>query len=232
MRIGIIGAGQMARALGRGWAAAGHEVFVGARTFERAAELAEAIGNGAKAGGILQAAVFGEATLLAVPVTALSAVLRESGAGAFTGRALIDCTNAFLPDNGTFVLTEPAVAERIAAEAPGAHVVKAFNLCAAELWDSDRRSFEGRPLAVPLCGDDAGALDLVATLVADLDLRPVRAGGLAQARYLEATSAFVVGQWFSGNDGRAMIPPLEDAFAVPDGEQPSVNAHSPSLPAR
>lgn len=206
----------MARALGSGWAAAGHEVFVGARTFERAAEAAEAMGNGAKAGGIPEAAVFGEATLLALPVAALSEVLRESGAGAFTGRALIDCTNAFLPDAGAFTLTEPAVAERIAAEAPGAHVVKAFNLCAAELWESDQRTFEGRPLAVPLCGDDASALDLVATLAESLNLHPVRAGGLAQARYLEATSAFVVGQWFSGNDFRAMVPPLEDAFAVAD----------------
>lgn len=214
MRIGIIGAGQMARALGAGWAAAGHEVLVGARSFERAAEAATALGNGAKAGTIREAAEFGEVTLLALPVAALSQVLRE--AGALAGHTLIDCTNAFRPDDGAFALTEPAVAERIAAEAPGAHVVKAFNVCAAELWESDQRAFDGRPFAVPLCGDDPAAVDRVAALAEDLNLHPVRAGGLGQARYLEAAAAFIVGQWFAGNDFRAMVPPLEAAFAVAD----------------
>ncbi|MFI6868008.1 NADPH-dependent F420 reductase [Nocardia sp. NPDC050406] len=216
MRIGIIGAGQMARALGRGWAAAGHEVFVGARTSERAAEAARAIGSGAAAGGMRAAAEFGEVILLALPVAALSEVLRE--VGGLEGRTLIDCTNAFQPDDGAFALAEPAVAERIAAEAPGAHVVKAFNVCAAELWESTQRTFDGRSLAVPLCGDDPTAVDRVAVLVTDLGLRPIRAGGLGQARYLEATAAFVVGQWFAGNDFRAMVPPLDSAFAVADAD--------------
>ncbi|MBF6182972.1 NADPH-dependent F420 reductase [Nocardia otitidiscaviarum] len=215
MRIGIIGAGQMARALGGGWAAAGHEIVIGARSVERAAEAADAIGHSATAGGIEQATEFGQTILLALPVTALSDVLRDPDG--FRGRTLIDCTNAFRPDTGGFTLTEPAVAERIAAEAPGAHVVKAFNVCAAEVWAADLRTFEGRPLTVPLCGDDTESLDRVAALAEDLTLRPVRAGGLAQARYLEAAAAFLVGQWFSGNDARAMLPPLEHAFAVPDG---------------
>ncbi|AEV85416.1 NADP oxidoreductase [Actinoplanes sp. SE50] len=212
MRIGIIGAGQMARALGGGWAAAGHEIMIGARSPQRADELATAIGYGARAGTVRDAARFGEVVLLAVPVAALSEVLAEAGDGAWSGRTLIDCTNAFTPDGAageTLVLAEDAVAERIAAAAPGTHVVKAFNLCAAEVWLS------GQQPIVPLCGDD-DAVKLVGLLVSDLGSQPAPAGGLHRARYLEATSVLVVGLWFAGVDARKAFPPLEAAFAVPD----------------
>ncbi|MBF6333778.1 NADPH-dependent F420 reductase [Nocardia transvalensis] len=214
MQIGIIGAGTMARALGTGWAAAGHKILIGARSVTKAAELAEAIGRGARGGTIAAAGEFGDAVLLAVPVPALDEVLSQ--AGALSGRTVIDCTNAFEPDEGGFGLSEPAVAERISSTVPGARVVKAFNVCAAEVWESDQRVFEGRRLVVPLCGDDPEAVALVAGLAEDLKLQPVRAGGLGQARYLEATTAFAVGLWFGGGDARAMLPPLESAFAVPD----------------
>ncbi|GGU28111.1 NADP oxidoreductase [Lentzea flava] len=185
----------MARALGNGWAAAGHELRYGGR------------------GEVREAVAFGDVTLLAVPVSALAEVLGEED---FEGRTLIDCTNAFEPDGGSMVLGEDAVAERVAELAPGARVVKAFNLCAAEVWEADERVFEGRRLAVPLCGDDAEALAAVEQLVRDLKAEPVRAGGLNRARYLEAMSAFVVGLWFAGVDARAALPPLEAAFAIPD----------------
>ncbi|MBL1075728.1 NAD(P)-binding domain-containing protein [Nocardia sp. 2] len=222
MRIAILGAGQMARALGAGWSAAGHDLAIGARNPQQANDTAAHIGGTAYATTIPEAAAFGEAVLLALPVPALSAVLRAA-APHLANRTLIDCTNAYSPDSFApgspgFTLTESAVAERIAATAPDAYVVKAFNLCAAEVWSSPTRDFDGRPLAVPLCGDDPAALDTVASLAEDLKLRPIRAGGLAQTRYLEATSAFIVGLWFSGHDARAAFPPLEAAFAVPDGD--------------
>ncbi|WP_431966949.1 NADPH-dependent F420 reductase [Nocardia sp. bgisy134] len=219
MRIGIIGTGAMARALGGGWAAAGHEVRFGARRSEGAVELADAVGHGARGGSIDEAAGFGEAVLLAVPVDALDAVLRSTG---LDGRVLIDCTNAFEPDaaapDGTmnFVLGEDAVAERIAATVPTAHVVKAFNICAAEVWAAQERAFEGSPLSVPVCGDDPDAVRLVAGLAEDLKLRPFPAGGLHRARYLEAASVLTVGLWFAGHDSRAMLPPLAAAFAARD----------------
>ncbi|GAA5101297.1 NADPH-dependent F420 reductase [Nocardia iowensis] len=219
MRIGIIGAGAMARALGGGWAAAGHEVLIGARSAAAAAELAADIG--AKAGTIRDAASFGNVVLLALPVQALDEVLRTVD-GLLAGRTVIDCTNAFEPDTAApegvmaFVLAQDAVAERVAASAPGAHVVKAFNVCAAEVWAGGTRVFEERRLAVPLCGDDPDALALVTTLVEDLMLQPLSAGGLHRAKYLEAVSVFTVGLWFAGQDARAIFPPLEAAFAVVD----------------
>ncbi|MFE7720739.1 NADPH-dependent F420 reductase [Nocardia rhizosphaerihabitans] len=254
MRIGIIGAGAMAAALGGGWAAAGHEVVIGARSAEAARELAARItatlGDtsprrgtrtsgthttempgiaepeptspiAVRAGGIGAAIAGADIVLMAVPVGALAELLGEHG-GALAGKVVIDCTNAFLPDEAApegvtaFVLSEDAVAERIAAGAPKAHVVKAFNLLAAEVWAGADRIFDDVRLAVPLCGDDADAIKTVAALAEDLALQPFPAGGLHQARYLEATSVFTVGLWFSGADARAMLPPLSAAFAVAD----------------
>lgn len=221
MRIGIIGAGQMARALGGGWAAAGHEIVVGARSLAAARAAADAIGHGAGSGEIRDAASFGAAVLLAVPVSALDDVLTVAS-DALIGRTVIDCTNAFAPDStlpkgaSGFVLSEDAVAERIAATAAGARVVKAFNVCAAEVFAGPARVFENRRLAVPICGDDPSAVSLVSGLVADLGLVPAPAGGLHRARYLEATAVFTVGLWFAGYDARAVFPPVEAAFAVAD----------------
>jgi predicted dinucleotide-binding enzyme len=53
---------------------------------------------------------------------------------------------------------DPSAAERIAAAAPDARVVKAFNLCHVDVWRLTPPVFDGRPLAVPLCGDDERAL--------------------------------------------------------------------------
>ncbi|MFD3592755.1 NADPH-dependent F420 reductase [Nocardia sp. NPDC058640] len=256
MRIGIIGAGAMASALGGGWAAAGHEVRIGARSADSARALAAEINavrggslphdhrqvdaNGTPAAGLhpadpatvlgstpvdattIDAAIaFADVVLLAVPVSALTELLSAHGHD-LAGKVVIDCTNAFLPDESApegvtaFVLSEDAVAERIAAAAPKAHVVKAFNLIAAEVWAGTDRVFDGVRLAVPICGDDPEAVRTVAQLAEDLALQPFLAGGLHRARYLEATSVFTVGLWFAGCDARAMLPPLSAAFAVAD----------------
>ncbi|MFB7618450.1 NADPH-dependent F420 reductase [Kitasatospora sp. NPDC056181] len=211
MRIGIIGAGNMAQALGGQWARAGHEVVFGARDAARAATAAGQAGAGARAvAGPAAAAAFGEAVLVAVPADRAEGVLAAAAPPA--GRVLIDCTNpvAFPPLTLT-TAGGPSMAERIAAAAPGTHVVKAFNVCHESVWRLTPPVFDGRPLAVPLCGDDPDALALVGRLAADLGAEPVPAGGLAAARLLEATTAFVIGLWFAGRDARAVFPPLAHA---------------------
>lgn len=226
MRIGTIGAGAMAEALAGGWARAGHEVCVGARSADRAAALAARLGGSARAASLGEAARFGEVTLLAVPGESAEDALLAAGAadGSMAGRTLVDCTNAFAPGAfaappGSFTLADDAVAERVDRVATGASVVKAFSMLAAEVWHAGGRSFEGRPLVVPLCGDDPGALATVRRLAADLGFAAVDAGGLHRARHIEAMTAFVMGLWFAGHDARAALPPLEAAFARPDEDE-------------
>ncbi|MFF3377870.1 NADPH-dependent F420 reductase [Streptomyces sp. NPDC002680] len=210
-RVGILGTGGMADALGTQWARAGHEVFVGGRNAGRAAALAHRIGA-VGSGDLPQAAEHGtDAVLLALPcpvaadtVAALEVPLR--------GRVLIDCTNPVGP--GFALLTEggPSAARRIASAAPAAHVIKAFNLCHEDVWRLASPVFDGRPLAVPLCGDDEHALSVVRQLVRDLGCEPLNAGSLDRAALLEATAALLIGLWVGeGADAQAIAPPREFA---------------------
>ncbi|MFJ6621932.1 NAD(P)-binding domain-containing protein [Kitasatospora sp. NPDC091335] len=210
MRVGIVGSGAMARALGGAWAGAGHEVLVGGRERERAA--AAARDAGVRCGTVGEAVEHGDgAVLLAVPWRAGPVVVAEY-AGVLAGRTVVDCSN---PVAAGFALATgygPSAAERVAAAAPGVRVVKAFNLCHAGVWDLRPPVFGGRALAVPLCGDDPGALAAVAALVRDAGGEPVSAGPLARAHLLEAAAALLIGLWVGeGVDAQAVAPPLAHA---------------------
>ncbi|MFD1152651.1 NADPH-dependent F420 reductase, partial [Saccharothrix hoggarensis] len=143
---------------------------------------------------------FGDAVLAAVPADAA-----VDAVGSAPGRVVIDCTNSVAP--GRFVLDEPRAAARL-AEASGAHVVKAFNLCHVDVWRLPSLTFEGRPLGVPLCGDSPAALDVVRALVRSIGCAPVDAGPLARAELLEAATVFAIGLWMGGTDVRSMFPPV------------------------
>lgn len=216
MRIGILGAGKMAGALGTQWAGAGHEIMIGARDQSKAQALVDRVGA-ARAGTLAEAAQFGEVVLVAVEQHAVLEVVKAAGGerGALRGRVVVDCTVPFVP--GAFTLTTaggPSVVERIAAAAAGARVVKAFNICAAEVYRMTPPVFDGNPLAVPVCGDDPAAVETVSMLARDMGCTPIAAGGLERAALLEATSVFVVGLWFGGADAAAAIPPLKYAFGA------------------
>ncbi|MET7936247.1 NAD(P)-binding domain-containing protein [Streptomyces sp. NPDC005322] len=210
MRIGVLGTGNMAEALATQWARAGHELLIGGRARPKAESLAERIGHGARAGGLREAAEFGEVVLLAVAYEGVAATLEAAGAagGTLSGRTLIDCTNAIAP--GFTLATDggPGVAEQVAATAVGAHVVKGFAHCADSVWRMTPPVFADGPLAVPLCGDDEGALEAVRTLVRDMGCVPLDAGGLERARHLESTVAFLLGFWVAGVEPRTALPPL------------------------
>ncbi|UBU10111.1 NADPH-dependent F420 reductase [Nonomuraea gerenzanensis] len=206
MRIGILGAGGMADALGTQWAGAGHEVMVSGRdqgrSAARAALMATQAGGEVRAGSFAEAASFGDVVVVAVREAGLLDTLRAAGA-ALRGKAIVDVTNG---DPKEFDLTRSLA--RLIADVTGGHVVKAFNLCHVDVWRMTPPVFGGRPLAVPLCGDDPEALAAVRTLVADLGCTPVHGGGVERAVLLEATAAFVIGLWFGGADAQAILPPL------------------------
>ncbi|MFJ6570931.1 NADPH-dependent F420 reductase [Streptomyces sp. NPDC091292] len=211
MRIGLLGTGNMADALGTRWARAGHDVWVGGRSPDRAEALAARVGG--RAGSLREAAGFGDVVLLAVPFPAGEEVAAEL-ADVLTGRALIDCCNPVGPGFGLLTDGGPAAALRIAAAAPGAHVVKAFNLCHEGVWRLTPPVFDGRPLGVPLAGDDAHALGLVRELTTDLGCVPYAAGGLDRAGLLEATAALLIGLWVGERvDAQAIAPPQAHAGA-------------------
>jgi 8-hydroxy-5-deazaflavin:NADPH oxidoreductase len=208
MRIGILGTGTLAAALGERWTRAGHVVAVAGRSPAKARELADRLGFGAQAVTPRQAAAGRDAVLLAVSWTGVEDMLRAAGApdGSLSATPLIDPTNAV--DHGIGVLRTDhggSVAHRIARLAPGAHVVKAFHLFPAEQWTSAPVA-DDAPVTVPICGDDPGALHTVSELIRAAGAAPAVLGTLERARQLEEVAGFVIGMAFAGIDPNSAIP--------------------------
>lgn len=204
MRIGILGTGTLAVALGAAWGRAGHEVRVGGRSPERAAEAAAAMGGAAVAAGPREAVEGADAVLVAVAWEGLADVLALAGAadGTLAGTPLVDPTNAVAHGVGELLTGDGrSAAEHVADLAPGAHVVKGFHLFAADQWGGGRE-----PVTVALAGDDAGALAVVSGLVEDAGGRPAVLGPLRRARQLEEVAGFVIGLVFAGVDPSSAVP--------------------------
>ncbi|MES9538812.1 MULTISPECIES: NAD(P)-binding domain-containing protein [unclassified Actinomadura] len=201
MKIGVLGAGMMTEALAAGWVSAGHDVLIGGRTPEKAADLAERIG--ARAGTLREAAEFGDAVLIAVRLAGVEETLRAAGApeGSLAGKTVIDCGNAVDVSDFSQVTYEggASMAEEVARLSPGAHVIKAFNQAHAAVWRMRPPVFDDRPLAVPFAGDENGKATARA-LITDLGAEPLDAGDIRQARHLEAMAIVVIRLLFSGYD--------------------------------
>lgn len=208
MRIGILGTGTLAAALGEGWARAGHEVAIGGRSQPKAAKLAERLGHGVLAVPPREAVAGRDAVLLAVSWDGVEDMLRSAGAsdGALEATPLIDATNAVAHGVGV-LLTEPgeSMAGRIAELAPGAQVVKAFHLFPADQWTSPPDDGRSR-VTVAMCGDDPAALHIVGQLVRDVGGTPAILGALDRVHQLEQVAGFVIGLAFAGFDPNSAVP--------------------------
>jgi predicted dinucleotide-binding enzyme len=206
MRIGIIGTGAMARALGARWVGSGHDVVVGGRSPDKAAEVAAAIG--ARASLAVDAARHAEVVLLAVHHCGVDDVLREAGAAAGTmrGKVLIDCVNSVELEGFTLELPQGAssVAQYV-ADRTGARVVKAFNLAEAHVWADPPAWATMAPLTVLTATDDNNAADTVAGLIHDLSFRALNVGGLDRARHLETAAALVIELLASGEPSGSVL---------------------------
>lgn len=176
MRIGVIGAGKVGRALGAGWSASGHAVTYGVRD----------PGDTRHAGLGAVTSVSGAATgadvvLVALPWPAVPEVLD----GLPLGEAVvIDATNPLAGGDRNHPEHDlRSGAERIAEWTGSGRVVKAFNTTgSANMADAAYPS--GTP-AMFLAGDDPGACATVAGLASDVGFEPVRTGGLDTAGDLE-----------------------------------------------
>jgi 8-hydroxy-5-deazaflavin:NADPH oxidoreductase len=155
MKIGVIGTGNMGRTLGLLWPRKGHHVLFGSRD-RRKAEAVAANGDGrAEAGDLDAAAAFGEVILYTVRDILPSTLLRQPQV--LSGKIVIDCNNSEVPSDFRFAAPIPSLAERLAADVPGARVVKAFNTMAAQLIELGRDSLPPHQISVFVCSDNADA---------------------------------------------------------------------------
>lgn len=180
MRIAVIGAGHVGRALGQGWLKRGHELRFGVPRpgDDKYRDLPVAPMRPA------DAAKNAEAIVLATPWTATEAAIKDLGD--LSGRIVIDCTNplGMGPEGLDLVLGHDiSGGEKVAQWAKGAAVFKAFNTTgASNLADPSR--YHPTPIMF-VAGDDAATKAKVMGLVRDIGFAPRDAGPLRMARLLE-----------------------------------------------
>ena len=166
MNIAVIGTGHIGGTLGQRWRAAGHEVVYGSRA-----------GSGTGPGGnpvmpVRDAVTGADVVVLAVPGGAVAEVVAANGA-ALAGKVVIDTANRF---------REPEANSRaaIAAAAPGAGYVRAFNALG---WENFADPPEG---AVLFFAADPGARPVAEELITAVGLEPIFVGGAAACGTVDA----------------------------------------------
>lgn len=209
MKVSFIGTGSMAESLASRWVSK-HELFVGGRNAQKAQALAERLDGQVGQGSEAEAAAFGQVVVLATPHDAVfEAMDAAGGPAAVAGKILLDINNPVVDyQRGDFLVKSydgGSLAEAIAAYAPDASVIKAFNMCQAKVWQMDPPIFDGRRLVVLYCGDDVAAKQEIASLIADIGCEPVDVGELRYARLLEPAAAIVIKFLFSGRDPRTVL---------------------------
>jgi predicted dinucleotide-binding enzyme len=190
MKIGILGTGDVGKALGKGFLALGHEVKLGARdaTNEKAAAWVKENGGKASAGTFTDAAAFGELVVLATLGAGNKAALEQARPDNLKGKILIDATNPLDFSRGfppTLALSgNDSGGEQVQRLAPGAKVVKAFNIVGnAHMF---RPSFAGGPPDMFICGNDDAAKKQVTELLKEFGWNTTDIGRIEGSRYLEA----------------------------------------------
>src|SRR5436190_24123200 len=168
MKVGILGSGDVAKALAAGFLKHGHTVVMGTRD---PAKLADWLAKqrGARASSFAEAAKFGEAVVLAVKGAVAAEALRAAGAANLAGKTVIDATNPIAdapPVNGIlkfFTSFDESLMERLQKLAPEARFVKAFSCVGHALMVNP--DFKGVKPTMFICGNDDGAKRDVAAIV-------------------------------------------------------------------
>ena len=205
MKIGMLGTGDVGRALGRGFVTLGHEVKIGARSanHEKALEWVGEMGAKASQGTFADAAKFGEVVVFATLGVANPEVVRAVGSEAFAGKLVIDATNpldfsrGFPPDLAT--KGDDSGGETLQRLIPDTKVVKAFNTVPNALMF--RPELPGGPPDMFIAGDDVDAKAKVTAILDDFGWpNTIDLGGIEASRWLEAMCiAWVLACSASGN---------------------------------
>lgn len=192
MGIGILGAGAVGAAVARFVTAQGHDVLLANRTGgEKLAQAASAIGAGVQPASLAVAAA-SDIVILAVPWTAVADTL--TGTPAWEGRILVDATNPFARYTPTLELEDmhgASASVRVAEHAPGARVVKAFNL---PMVNFTKGPFDGHSRRVLfVSGDDTAAKAEVRELIESGGYATVDLGGLTDGGRMQQAGGPLAG---------------------------------------
>jgi hypothetical protein len=168
-RIGIIGSGDVAKALANGFIKNNYSVLLGTRSVEKLKDWKNQAGAKGNVGSVSEAAAYSDILVLAVKGSAAVSTVKSIGAKSIVGKTIIDTTNPIAdapPDNGVlrfFTTLDKSLMEQLQATAPDAHFVKAFNcIGSAHMVHPD---FAGGKPSMFICGNRDEAKNRVAAIV-------------------------------------------------------------------
>jgi predicted dinucleotide-binding enzyme len=205
MKVGILGSGDVAQALGAGFLRHGHDVTLGSRDPGKLKDWAGK-NKGARCATFEEAAKAGEIVVLAVKGTAALDALRAAGTASLKGKTVIDATNPIAdapPENGVlkfFTSLDQSQMERLQREFPQAHFVKAFNSVGAHSMINPE--FKGGRPTMFICGDDEAAKRTVSGICAQFGWEVADMGRATAARAIEPLCMLWCIPGFLRNDWR------------------------------
>lgn len=190
MRVGFVGGtGPAGFGLGARLVRAGHEVVIGSRSVERAQEVCGRIRSllpDAKlVAGTNEEAASSDVVLLTMRDDAQRDTLRQIG-HLLAGKPVVSMANPLRIGNRTATYVQPpegSLAEEAQKDAPDARIVSAFHETRVDKYGDLDHELDSDTL---VCGDDDRAKRVVMQLCRDIGIRPVDAGALVNARYVEA----------------------------------------------
>ena len=190
MRIGLIGAGNIGKALAGHFVALGHDVAVSnSRGPETLADLVGELGPLAQAVTAAEAAEFGDVLVVTVPLKAIDAVPVAGTAG----KTVIDTCNYYPERDGQIAELDDGsttTSEIVQRHLPDANVVKAFNsIYFVHLAESGKPAGDPDRRAIPISGDSPEAKREVSQIIDQIGFDPVDAGALDTGRKYENGAA-------------------------------------------
>lgn len=168
-KIGILGSGDVAKALAAGFIKYGYDVMLGSRDASKLDEWQKQ--SGGKTGTFADAAAYANTLILAVKGGAAISALQLAGSDNLKRKTIIDATNPIAdapPVNGVLQFStslSESLMEKLQQSFPEANFVKAFNSVGSHLMVNP--NFPGIKPSMFICGNNAQAKEDV-TVILDL----------------------------------------------------------------
>ncbi len=200
-KIGILGSGSVAKALGAGFLAEGHEVMIGSGNPQKLEVIKNSMA--VKTGSFQEAAAFGKILVLAVKGTAAIKVFSNLENTAVDNKIIIDTTNPISESaakNGAlqyFTLQNDSLAAQLQKAHPRAHIVKAFNSVGSAIMY--KPVFEGGKPTMFICGDHPESKKIVTQILDNFGWETADLGTLDTAGSIESLCVLWCARGFKDN---------------------------------
>jgi predicted dinucleotide-binding enzyme len=204
MNITILSTGNMGSALAGQFSRAGHQVRIVARNADKAKAVAAA---SPRAIVVRPAGALADSDVVIIATGYADAVPALKSLGSLAGKVVVDITNPLSADFMSLTVGhDTSAAEEIAKAVPEAEVVKAFNTVFAQVLAEGPAFANGQTAPVFVASDSDRAKQTVKTLVHSIGFKPVDAGPLRNARYLEPLAGLNIYLGYGAGHGTAIAP--------------------------